>query len=403
MESELIDYLQSLLERTSEYLVDEGDVAYIRDPIFGIVRNRVTAEYLKAVVRLDGQRRADVITKLTRFLLSRQNPNGSWNEIHPNYNQESALVTSFVGEALLLALPHLSVSLKNDVEDALIRARNFVLSSEIEGGYFLKSKLYRADYLNVDATCGAFLASYYETFGDDEALNGAIRAARRVCGFQEEDGSFPYTVTSEEGRHHLRVPCIHYQGVTLYYLSKIHEVVKESWLEKCILRGVRWLSLVQKGDGRFDWSKSGLMFAYYLTGAYAFGIASFMYASKLGEDYLNNAEIALSVLKDNTPDIVLRWERGRWRNLPADIVTSLKSSLIGDYPFTHRLFRFGYALYRQIARRRFSRTVSNDVVFQIIRKLLHMNVSTVEPFSNFPDMFMTSEVLDSLSHALRLL
>ncbi|NJE77481.1 hypothetical protein E3E37_11215, partial [Thermococcus sp. ES12] len=135
-----------------------------KDPVFGIVRNRVSAEYLKSIIRLYGESERDIIKKLVRFLLSRQNLNGSWNEIHPNYNQESALVTSFVGEALLLALPYLEGELKERTENALRKARDYVLSSEIEQGYFLKSKLYTADYLNVDATCGAFLAQYYKVF-----------------------------------------------------------------------------------------------------------------------------------------------------------------------------------------------------------------------------------------------
>ncbi|USH00425.1 terpene cyclase/mutase family protein [Thermococcus argininiproducens] len=403
MEKGIEKYLYSLENSTSQHLIIEEDTAYIKDPVFGIVRNRVSAEYLKSIIRLHGEKKREVIQKLVNFLLLRQNPNGSWNEIHPNYNQESALVTSFVGEALLLSLPYLESQLKETIQKALIKARDFVLSSEVEPGYFLKSKLYRADYLNVDATCGAFLAQYYKVFNDGEALEGAKRAAKRVCDFQETDGSFPYTVTKGNQQHHLKVPCIHYQGVTLYYLSKIHEVIQEEWLKECMLKGAQWLSKAQKDNGRFDWSKSGLMFAYYLTGAYAFGIASFLYTSKWDEHYLENARKSLPILKENTPDIALRWERGNWPGFPTDVLTSFKSAWIGDYALTHKLFRFGYAIYRQIARRRFSKEVKDDMLFKIVTKLLGIKASTIEPSKNFPDMFMTSEILDCLTYSLKLL
>ncbi|NJE02071.1 hypothetical protein E3E42_09225 [Thermococcus sp. JdF3] len=402
MKTELSEYLHSLLDRVSEYLIIEDEMGYIKDPIFGIVRNRVSAEYLKSLIRLRGDQDTDLILKLVNFLLSRQNSSGSWNEVHPNYNQESALVTSFVGEALIIAFlhPDLDGGSKRRIEESLKKARDFVLNNEIEPGYFRKSKLYTADYPNVNATCGAFLAQYYSVFGDELSFDGAKRAARRVCDSQFKNGAFPYTVTPGNAKYNLNVPCIHYQGVTLYYLSKIQNVIGERWLERCMLRGVEWLSHVQRPNGRFNWAESGLMFAYYLTGAYAFGIASFMYASKWKEEYLTNASLLLSPLKDNTPSIVLRWERGKWREFPRDVVVSFRSAMIGDYPLGHRLFRFGYALYRQISRRRFSEDVKNDALFRLATRLLGIQTSTIEPSKNFPDMFMTSEVLDSLSYGL---
>ncbi|NJE11017.1 prenyltransferase/squalene oxidase repeat-containing protein [Thermococcus sp. MAR1] len=403
MKTKIAEYLKALLKNTEKYLVIEDEIAYIKDPVFWIVRHRVSAEYLKSVIRLYGHRKRGIIERIVRFLLFRQNSNGSWNEIHPNYNQESALVTSFVGEALLLALPYLEGELKERTENALWKARNYVLSSEIRGGYFLKSKLYTADYLNVDATCGAFLAQYYKVFGDKEALGGAKRAARRVCTFQEKDGAFPYAVNRGNEKYPLNVPCIHYQGVTLYYLSKVQEVIREEWLKECMLKGTQWLLNVQRNDGKFDWSKSGLMFAYYLTGAYAFGIASFVYTSQWDEKYLENATKLLPILRENTPNIVLRWEKGKWRDFPRDVAVSFKSAWLESYPVKHKLFRLGYAVYRQIARRRFSEDVREDMIFKSVTKLFGIKASTVEPSKNFPDMFMTSEVLDCLSYALTFL
>ena len=95
MERNVLELIENLLDNTSKYLVVKKEKAYIMDPVFGIVRNRVTAEYLKALIRVYGDERRELIGKLVKFLLERQNHNGSWNEIHPNYNHDSALVTSF--------------------------------------------------------------------------------------------------------------------------------------------------------------------------------------------------------------------------------------------------------------------------------------------------------------------
>ena len=75
-----------------------------------------------------------------------------------------------------------------------------------------------------------------------------------------------------------------------------------------------------------------------------------------------------------------------------------KVASIGEYPVRHRAFRFGYAVYRQIARRRYSETAETRS-FKALCRLLRIRSSTVEPSKNFPDLFMTSEVLDCLSQS----
>lgn len=399
MERDVLELIEKLLNNTSKYLVVEKEKAYIVDPVFSIVRNRVTAEYLKTIIRVYGAKRRDLIEKLVRFLLERQNPNGSWNEIHPNYDHESALVTSFVGEALILSLDYLDGVVRDKMISSLEKAKDFVLSKELEPGYFIKSTLYTADHLNVDATCGAFLVQYSTRFGDQQALESAKNAAKRVCQFQRKDGAFPYAVTKGSYPYVFNIPCIHYQGVTLYYLSKIYTTIQEEWLKDCMIKGLEWLSQVQREDGRFDWSKSGLMFAYYLSGAYAFAVASFMYGANWDRKYLKNAEKALLVLEKNILDIALRWEKGTWSSFLGDLIVAIRSANLGEYPPKHRIFRLGYAIYRQIGRRRFSTQVNDDLLFKLATRLVRIRTSTIEPSKNFPDMFMTSEILDCLSYA----
>jgi hypothetical protein len=96
---------------------------------------------------------------------------------------------------------------------------------------------------------------------------------------------------------------------------------------------------------------------------------------------------------------VLRWEPGSWSDFPVAVSTAARTAGIGEYPLQHRAFRFGYGVYRQIARRRYADTADSRT-FDLLRGALRIRTSTVEPSNNFPDLFMTSEVLDCLSQSL---
>jgi hypothetical protein len=376
-------------------IVQHDNVASILDPVLHIHRNRVVAETLKAILRLNIEEDTTLIKKLLMFLLSTQHNDGSWSEIHPRYNQPSALITSIVGEAFLLALQQ--KILTDELTSAVKKAKAFVIENEKKPGYFLKSTSYTADHLNVDAACGAFLALYGSLYSDEGCVQIAERTAEHVCKHQFTNGSFPYAIDKGSYSQLLNIPCIHYQGVTLYYLVKIQEIIQKNWVEKSLKSGVKWLGSVQRSDGHFDWSKSGLLFAYYLSGAYAFGFTSFMNASRFDDSYLKNAQLCIDVLKDNSTGLCLRWEKNTWPTIAYNIPTTLGTALIGGYPLKHRMFRFGYGMYRQMARRRYSSTV-DDRLFHFVKRMFHMNTSTVEPFRNYPDLFMTSEVLDCLSN-----
>lgn len=380
-------------------IIEKENYAYIKDPIFGIKRNRVIAEVVKAMIRLKLESDENIIEKFCNYLKKNQNKDGSWNEIHPNYNQPSALVTSIIGEALLMYHKRYA---SDDLERSIHDAGRFVLSQEKSSGYFLKSIQKTADHLNVDATCGAFLASYGKKFSKDKIIELARNTAKHICDYQFSDGSFPYTTNKGNYSYLLDVPCAHYQGVTLYYLSKINDVIKEEWLKNSLISGAKWLSDTQMDDGRFDWSKSGLMFSYYLSGAYAFAFSSFIYTSRWDKKYLENANLCLNVLKRNRRTLFFRWEKDSWVTFPLSISTVIETTLLGRYPFKHRLFRFGYGLYRQIARRTLSERI-NPKVFKNLTNILNIESTTIEPLNNYPDLFMTSEILDCLSYSLSIL
>jgi hypothetical protein len=374
-------------------IVEKENYAYIKDPIFDIKRNRVIAEIVKAMIRLKLEPDGSLIDKFCNFLVKNQNTDGSWNEIHPNYNQPSALVSSIIGESLLLVYEKYG---EKKIKESILRVKNYVLSQYKSEGYFIKSKYYTADHLNVDATCGAFLALYGRIFNDDYCINIAKQTAKHICDNQFTDGSFPYTTNRENYTNAFSIPCIHYQGVTMFYLIKIHNILQEEYIKKSLSKAGNWLMSVQKEDGKFDWSHSGLMFAYYLTGAYAFCFASLLSLSEWEKKYAENEYKCLKILEENSTDLVLRWEKDTWITFPFSLLITIKTSKIGNFPIKQKLFRFGYGLYRQMARRRFSMHL-DDKLFIQLTKLFKIKTSTIEPFSNHGDLFMSSEVLDCLS------
>lgn len=391
MAADAREILTHLLNETKKHLVVKDDRAYCTDPVFDIVRNRVNAEICKTLIRIND---LEHVPGLIRYITDHQNPDGSWNEIHPQYNQPSALITSFIGDALIEAYACIPM------EESLRRAETYVLSQERAPGLFLKSAQYTADHLNVDASCGAFLAAYGDLFSDQASLDAARRAAERVVGYQSPDGIYPYTSDRGSYPHPFDIPCIHYQGVTMYYLAKMNTILQEEWIDDSLMNGAEWLASTQHQNGSFDWSASGLLFAYYLSGAHAFAYASFMHAGEHDPKYYVNANHSLEELVKNTNGIMLRWERGTWRSLPRSPIICLRTAHIGHFPLKEQVFRFGYGMYREIARRRFSHQV-DPRLFQVLCSLLGIKASTIEASNNYPDLFMTSEVLDCLSYTIQ--
>jgi hypothetical protein len=380
-------------------MIINDTVAYIQDPVFSIVRNRVTAECLKTLIRCykTEEQYVSLMKKMIMYLASQQNLDGSWNEIHVKYNEPSALITSIVGGAFIDGYTELGME---HLKSSILKAKEYVTGSMIEPGYYKKSTVYTADHLNVDATCGAFLAKYASIFSDDECRGAALAVVTHICDNLFPTGAIPYT-THAKGNYpyNMNVPCIHYQGVTLYYLLKIIKTLDVHIREKDIDKAIYWLKSVQKSDGKFDWSQSGLMFAYYLSGAYAFSVPSFRYEGTKDGDYIYAEKKSLHMLHNNITTLANRWEKDSYTGLPYSLVVALRSALLGVHPIKHKLFRFGYGTYRQISRRRYA-TSANYFLFSTLTRIMHINTSTIEPSNNFPDLFMSSEVLDCLSYTI---
>ncbi len=128
------------------------------------------------------------------------------------------------------------------------------------------------------------------------------------------------------------------------------------------------------------------MFAYYLSGAYAVAAAAFHYGRGERRVMAAMGLLIRDVKASPTGRKTLLSSHNRQgdhdqvvhdRQLPGKIV-----------PFADR-----QRVVATAARRRRSRKV-NDGAFKALASALRLKTSKVDPSANYPDLFMTSEILD---------
>jgi len=390
-------------------ILKRNNTSTIVDPIFNIERSRVIAEICNTLMNLDklgyNTKLPFQVHGLIKRLKELQNTDGSWNEVHPNYNEPSVVFTAI---SALCLLNYYKIYSDNSVISCIKNAKNYLLSQQLSNGGFKKSRLYHIDALNTDAMASAFLIKFGKTFNDYQAFKCGLSAAKNICRNQFRDGSYPYTTPEINFpfKYHLNIPCIHYQTVTLYYLLYVHDEVDEPWLKQSIYQGVVWLKNKQKSDGSFNWHESGLNFALYLNATYAF--ATYIYY-KLLNNCCNHYSImfdSLMKLKKSIHNgLILRWESSSWKSFLIDFLYCFKGGFMGDYPLKYKLFRSMQRVYREVSRRRiFSNKDNFQVKNSILVKLIkdRVFVSMIEPLFNYPDLYTTAQVLDALSNLLLL-
>jgi prenyltransferase beta subunit len=395
--------IKQLLDAVMQQVTITNEVAYLEDNVSKIIRTRVTAELCSTLVKMHNLKISDhklIIKKLTKWLIDNQNENGSWNETHIKYDKPSTVFTAVCGLTLLEvseSFPDLGID-----DDIFERVAKFILNQEINSGAYRKSELVHADILNADAMAAVFLLKYGDKSSNENYVNAGTRAVANICSHQFIDGSFPYSgpLRAYPYKYHFYIPCIHYQAVTLYYLIKTTPYIKSEWLEHSILSGTKWLMKNQKNDGYFKWKNSGLNFALYLSGTYAFAIP--VYQKNLA-NHTNASTLikkSMNVLNEQmSQGILLRWEKGSIKSIIKGFLEAPKGGLIGNYPIVFTFLRIMHRLYREVARSKISDKITPS---KLISKPSGYSayLGTVESSTNHPDMYMTTEALDALSYSL---
>lgn len=397
------DVIHQLLRGVMKNLIVNDEYALIEDKVTNVTRTRIAAELCSSLVKLHKQQNYEnIIEKLTKWLITNQNPSGSWNEKHVNYDKPSAVFTSICALSLLdVAENFPQITIQKTVFE---NAARFLIDQEISFGYFRKSEYVHADILNVDAMVAAFLIRLGTKYHNDEYIKTGKRALSNICAQQFIDGAYPYGGPNRAYpyKYHFHTPCIHYQTVTLYYMLKSLPYVKSDWLEYSINTATKWLLGNQNHDGYFNWSKSGLNFALYLTATYAFVIPIYLRYSNIDKRTEKMIHKSLEILKIQTiDDILLRWERGSTKSIISGILEAPAGGFIGDYPISHKVLRTLHRVHREISRSKVSESM-------IASKLATRSsgysafLGTVESSTNYPDLYMTAEALDAMTYSLQM-
>lgn len=403
--SRVNDVINHLLKGVMEQLKTSENEAFLEDKISNLTRTRVTAELLSTLVNLHNAKVAnykDIIEKLAKWIISNQNANGSWNETHANYNKPSSVFTAICALSLLDVKDHFPdfTFIHNDIFE---NAAKFLVEQEIDSGYFRKSEYYHADILNADAMVAAFLIRYGKKNNNPNLMDVAKRALSNVCAQQFPDGAYPYggSARAYPYRYHLHVPCIHYQTVTLHYLLKSLQYVKLDWLEHSVNSGIKWLLKNQNNNGYFNWNKSGLNFALYLTATYAICIPLYYYFKDDSNRSKHMISKSIEILEKQTVgNILLRWEKGSIKSIIQGILSAPTGGSIGEYPISHKLLRSLHRIHREMARKKVS---NNIITSKLANRATGYSafLSTVESSTNYPDLYMTTEALEALTCTLR--
>ena len=389
------------LNETCQYLKSNEQIAFLEDRFTGITRTRTTAELCSAMIKihkLNVKNYKETIKKITNWLITKQNKDGSWNETHTNYDNPSSVFTAICGLTLLeVSEEFADIKIPREVLDS---AASFLLKQEIKNGHFRKSEHYHADVFNADAMVSAFLIKYGVKWNIQQYVEAAKRGIKNIILQQKKNGEFPYGSKTVQYpyKYHLDVPCIHYQAVILYYLEKCREFYKDNEVENSIRNGIKWLQNNQKTSGEFDWKNSGLNFALYLTATYAFAVFLYSRYDPIEERsrILNTIRILNQQYKKG---ILLRWEKSSVLKMIYGILFSLKGGTIGNYPINFKILRTLHRIHREISRLRVSSKMTPSKITRV-KTGYSAILSTVESSTNYPDLYMTTQALDTLAAIL---
>lgn len=392
-------FLNSFTE-TCKCLKIDDDVAFLEDDFTGVVRTRTTAELCSAMIKmqkLNKKEYTEIIKKITNWLIIKQNKDGSWNETHVNYDNPSSVFTAICGLTLLeVNEEKLNIKIPKTVLD---NAANFLIKQEIKNGHFRKSEHYHADVLNADAMISAFLIRYGVNQNNVKYLEVAKRGLKNIISQQKDNGEFPYgsKIVQYPYKHHLDVPCIHYQTVTLYYLDKCNNKIEDDEVKKSINNGINWLQKNQKITGEFNWKISGLNFALYLTATYGFAV--YLYSKYCCTNKLLILNTIRILNQQYEKGILLRWEKSSSLKMIVGILFSIKGGSIGKYPINFKILRTLHRIHREISRLKENKKMIPSKITKV-KTGYSAILSTVESSTNYPDLYMTTQALDAMASVI---
>ncbi|MDD5417536.1 MAG: prenyltransferase/squalene oxidase repeat-containing protein [Candidatus Nanoarchaeia archaeon] len=318
--------MNDITKKLKEYFLTMTDKeGRYKDPNTGLFRPRSACEIIKS---LDFPKKTE---KTMKWILKSQNPNGSWNEIHPDLDEESCVETAVVGDMI----SELYFKIKSNLlRTNILKAGNYILSKEFSPGYFIKSYRHYADVLNVNATCASFLYKLYLITKNKKYLEARDRAIFNVVRYQFKDGAYPYSSETRTFPYEwgLDVKDIHYHALTLYFLLKSDPELKNRYLKISAEKAVKWLAESLSKDS-FKWEKSNLIFSIGVTGAYGYAAYCF---NKM--KFRNEFETCIRILRkiQNDDGSFNRFHKGSFSQSTKNILSEITND---EFTFRQKLVR----------------------------------------------------------------
>lgn len=238
------------------------------DSLRGVVRPDMSGQLVEtflALHKLNGKYTNNIRDGLD-FIIKTQHESGYWPEYSYRINAEKVSFWGTMPTAFcVIALIHAYNLFKKDKKylNAAIKGCDFIYSKE-RRGYFIKSKINKADALNTDLLCGLALIELSEIVRDERSklyYFAGIRSIYHCLESQLPNGGYPYAYLG------FTLP-ITYHAFTMGLLIRLYDFVKDPLILCSIMKAAKWLSKMQADDGTFKWDKenfhekSGASWAY---------------------------------------------------------------------------------------------------------------------------------------------
>jgi len=367
--------LLEILEKSSIIIFEENPHLFKENTAF-------TALLLQGLVHSPNKTYfLEIIKNLIDNLINIQDQiEGYFIEKHANYSEPSALVSALAGIALIDSMDFVSVSIQKQILDSLKKIYDFLISQEIDKGYYRKSFGFNFSIVNSNVSIALFMTLYYKITKKEELLNKINDFIDILNYCTLKNGALPYGIYGQK----YFVPSIYYHALTLNHLIRINLLFNSKKLSNYLKFYLDWIKSCYDSNG-IRWEKSGFLFSTYLNQTYCFILAINKVLSLAGRDNIFYEILKKNIHKgilfrcDKTPRIIKRISIG--------IHVGLNSSKSIKIKFMNNFLLILYSLLLKFNIKAKPRIYKINPIFKYLG--IHSRVSP--PISNSLDYMTTIE------------
>ncbi len=229
--------------------------------------------------------------RILSFVIKNQREDGSWPEIlawRPA-EKRSVVFTVIVGFQLF-ELFEAFEDFQEELWNRLQIAGDFVVSREIENGWFRKSESVSVDTINVNVLSSLFLMRCYNTFGRGEYFAASLRGVKRAIKSQKTNGEFLYYTTGP------RIASLFYHAITTHCLAEFYQEYSFDEALKSVIKAALWMVEKQNQQGQFSWKGCEDHWSYKNFSTYAYALETFAFLSQFADLFAQAYKKTLSYI-----------------------------------------------------------------------------------------------------------